>query len=86
MANNDTNYATKDIVVSGHEIETVSKFKYLGAIVTDEGSRPEILACIAKATAVVAKLKSIWKDKNIKLCTKVRQLVIASDFHLPIRP
>ena len=48
--------------------------KNLGASVTDEGSRPEILSRIAQATGALANLKVIWKDKNIALNTKIRLL------------
>ena len=59
---------------SGEKFETVQSLKYLGAIVTDEGSRPEILSRIAQATGALANLKVIWKDKNIARSTKVRLL------------
>ena len=55
-------------------------FKYLGAIVADEGSKPEILARIAQATAALAKLKTIWNDRNIALSSKIglmRSLVMS---------
>ena len=45
-------------------------FKYLGAIIA--GSKPEILARIAHATAALAKLKTIWNDRNIALSSKIR--------------
>ena len=50
----------------------IKRFKYLGAIITDEGSKPEILATIAQATAALAKLKTIWNDRNIALSSKIR--------------
>ena len=74
MANNSTEGATNDITVSGQALETVSKFKYLGTVVANEGSRPEILSRIAQATEALENLKPIWEDKNIKLCTEVRLL------------
>ena len=55
-------------------LETVQSFKYLGAIFTDEGSRPEILSRIAQAKGALANLKVIWKDKNNALSTKIRLL------------
>ncbi len=39
---------------------------------TDEGSKPEVLARIAQTTAALTKLKIIWKDKNITLSSKIR--------------
>ena len=59
---------------------TVTIFKYLGAVVSDDGSKPEILSRIAQATAALTKLKPIWRDNNISLGSKVklmRSLVIS---------
>ena len=41
--------------------------KYLGAVVSDDGSKPEILSRIARATAALTKLKPIWRDKKYLL-------------------
>ena len=71
---NNINGISSTIKVSGEKLETVQSFKYLGAIVTGEGSRPEILSRIAQATGALANLKVIWKDKNIALSTKIRLL------------
>ena len=71
---NNINGISSTIKVSGEKLETVQSVKYLGAIGTDEGSRPEILSRIAQATGALANLKMIWKDKNIALSTKIRLL------------
>ena len=42
--------------MSGQRLETVTSFKYLGSVITDEGSKPEILSRIAQATAELTKL------------------------------
>ena len=47
------------------KLETVTSFKYLGSVITDEDSNPEILCRIAQTTAVLTRLKLIWDDKNI---------------------
>ena len=39
------------IKVNGHKLETVTSFKYLVSVITDEGSKPEILSRIAQTTA-----------------------------------
>ena len=36
------------------------------------GSKPEIISSIAQTTAVMIRLKPIWKDKNITLRSKIR--------------
>ena len=47
-------------------------FKYLGSIITDEGSKPEILSGIAQTTAALTKLKPVWNDGSISLSSKIR--------------
>ena len=37
--------------VKGQKLGTITSFKYLGAVVSDDGSKPEILTSIAQATA-----------------------------------
>ena len=50
MTNNTTGINT-EIKVNGQKLETVTIFKYLGSIINDEGSKPEILSRIAQTTA-----------------------------------
>ena len=54
------------------ELGTVTNFKYLGVVVSDDGSKPEVLSRIAQATAALTKLKPIWKINNISLGSKVK--------------
>ena len=64
----------------GQKLGTVTSFKYLGAVVSDDGSKPEVLSMIEQATAALIKLKPIWRDNNISLRSKVmlmRSLVIS---------
>ena len=51
-----------DIRIGGQKLETVQSFKYLGSVVTDEGSKQEILSRIAQTIGALTKLKTIWKD------------------------
>ena len=58
------------IVIDGKTVETVTKFKYLGAIFTsngDDSTKVKRRICIAKNATVA-------KDKNISLDTKKRVL------------
>ena len=50
---NSTNGISIDIRVNGEKLDCVNRFKYLGAIIADEGSKPAILARIAQTTAAV---------------------------------
>ena len=47
MMTNNTSGINTEIKVNGQKLETVASFKYLGSVITDEGSKPEILSRIA---------------------------------------
>ena len=47
----NTSGINTEIKVDGQKLETVTSFKYLGSVITDEGSKPEILSKIAQTTA-----------------------------------
>ena len=70
----------REIKVKRQKLGTITSFKYLGAVVSDVGSKPEVLSRIAQATAAFTKLKPTWRDNNISLGSKVklmRPLVIS---------
>ena len=57
-----------------------TSFKYLGLVITDEDSKPEILSRIAQATAALTRLKPVWNDRSISLSSRIqlmRSLVIS---------
>ena len=64
--------ASTEIKVKGQKPETVTSFNYLGSVVTDEGSKPEIRSRIAQATAALTRLKPVWNDRSISLSSKIR--------------
>ena len=49
-----------EIKVNGQKLETVTSFKYLGSVITDEGSEPEIIFRIAQTTAACTSLE--WQE------------------------
>ena len=61
---NSANGIQREIKVREQKLGTVTNFKYLGAVVSDNGSKPEVLSRIAQATAAPTKLKPIWRDNN----------------------
>ena len=71
MTNNPAGIQS-DIEISSQKLESVEKFKYLGAIISDDGSKVEVLARIAQTSTALAKLKPIWNDKKISTSTKIR--------------
>ena len=77
---NSVNGIQREITVKAQTLGTVTSFKYLGAVVSDDGAIPVILSRIAQATAALTKLKRIWRDNNVSLGPKVklmRSLVIS---------
>ena len=80
MTNNPNDFQ-REIKIKGQRLKEVKNFKYLGAIISNEGSNPEILFRIAQITAAISRLKIIWKDKNISLASKVelmRTLILST--------
>ena len=79
LMTNSANGIQRKVKVKRQKFGTVTSFKYLGAVVSDDGSKPEVLSRIAQATAALTKLKPIWRDNNISLGSEVklmRSLVI----------
>ena len=75
---NRANDIQREIKVKWQKLGTVTSFKYLGEVVSDDGYKPEIPSRIAQATAAVT--KPIWRDNNKSLGAKqklTRFLVIS---------
>ena len=80
MTNNPNGFQ-REIKIKGQGLEEVENFKYLGAIISNEGSKPKILSRIAQTTATLSRLKIIWRDKNISLASKdklMRTLILST--------
>ena len=71
MTNNPNGFQ-REIKIKGQRLEEVENFKYLGAIISNEGSKPEIPSRIAQTTETLSRLKIMWRDKNISLASKVK--------------
>ena len=59
LMTNNTSGINTEIKVNGQKLETVTSLKYLGSVVTDEGSKPEILSRTAKTTEALTRLKPV---------------------------
>ena len=46
-------------LLTEQELETVTSFKYLGSVITDEGSKPRIFSRTAQTAAALTRLKSV---------------------------
>ena len=67
----NTSGINTEVTVNGQKLETVTNFKYLGSVIIDEGSKPEIISRIAQ-TAALMRLKPVWNDMSISLSSKLR--------------
>ena len=72
LMTNNTSGINTEIKVNGQKLETVTSFKYLGSVITDEVSKPEILSRIAQTTAALTRLKPVWNDRSISLISMIR--------------
>ena len=81
---NSANGIQKEIKVKGQKLCTVTSFKYLEAVVSDDGYKPEVLSRIAQATAALTKLKAIWSDNNISFGSKVKLIALSCHFHFSV--
>ena len=72
LMTNSTNDILRESKVKGKKLGTVTSFKYIGAMVSDERSKTEILSRFAQATAALTKLKPIWRDNNTSLGSKLK--------------
>ena len=71
LMTNNTSGINTEIKVNGQQLETVTSFKYLGSVITDEGSKPELLCRIAQTTTALTRLKPVWNDRCISLRSKI---------------
>ena len=72
LMTNNTSGINREIQINGLKLETVASFKYLGSVITDKGSMPEILSRIAQTTAALKRLKPVWNDRSISLSSKMQ--------------
>ena len=69
---NNTSGINTEIKVNGQKLEVVTSFKHLGSVITDEGSKPEILSRIAQTTAALTRLTPIWNDMCTSFSSNIR--------------
>ena len=68
--------------MNAQKLETVTSFKYLGSIITDEDSKHEILSRIVQTTAALTRLKPVSIDKSISPSSRIQLMcsLVASIF------
>ena len=66
-----------EVTVDGKDIEVVTKFVFLGVLITKDGlCEKELRRRIAMGKAAMGGLTSIWKDRGVTMETKVKLLKV----------
>ena len=58
LMTNSADAIKTEITLSRQELEIVIQFKYLGAIISKQGSKPEVLITAAQATSAMQNISS----------------------------
>ena len=80
---NKTSGINTEIKINGQKLETVTSFKYLGSVITNEGSRPELLSRVAQTTAALTRLKPVLNDWSISQFQDTTD-ALTCRIHLPV--
>ena len=80
LMTNNTSGINTDVKANGQKHVTVTSFKCLDSVITDEGSKPEILSRTAQTTAVLTRLKPVWNDRSLSFSSKIRLTLVTSTF------
>ena len=59
LMTNNTSGINTEIKINGQKLKTVTSFKYLGSVKTDEGSKCEKLSRIVQTKAALTRLKPV---------------------------
>ena len=84
LMTNDYGSITADISVHGQKLETVQQFKYLGAIISDQGSKSEILARAAQTMTALSKLKTIMEGQKYLPATQDQTPTCLGFHYIPV--
>ena len=76
LITNNTSGINTEIKVKGQNLETVTgdwrlSSTYLGSVMTDEGSKPDILSKITQTTAALTRWKPVWNERSISPSFKI---------------
>ena len=58
LMTNNTSGINTEIKVNGQKLETATSFKYLGSVITEVGSKPEILSRIITDNSTIDKVET----------------------------
>ena len=62
LMTNNTSGINTEIKVNGQKLKTVTSFQYLSSVITDEGTKPEILSRIKNTSEIELTASVLKKD------------------------
>ena len=85
MVNSHDNDITVNIMMNKQKLEEVDSFKYLGSVMTKDGSSDkDIGARIGQATSAFTRLDTIWKSNTLSFKVKVTIFKNTSSLNISI--
>ncbi|XP_071795059.1 uncharacterized protein [Asterias amurensis] len=73
------------VTVEGYSVEFTQKFRYLGCDIHSSGySSPDILRRLGLASSTFGQLDCVWRNKRLKLTTKLRETTGIEDILVTI--
>ena len=61
LKTNSTSGINTEIKVNGQKLQTVTRIKYLGSVISDEGYKPEILSMDSTDNSSIDKVETSFK-------------------------
>ncbi|PIK43798.1 endonuclease-reverse transcriptase [Apostichopus japonicus] len=84
LMTNSTTPFTRNIVASGQQLDTVKQLKYLGAIISEEGSKAEVLARNCTDSRSIGKAQTNLERQQLFLPVQVEALACTCNVDLPV--
>ena len=78
------NVIQREIKVKGQKLGSYKLQSKIEEVVSDDGSKLEILSRIAQATAAFTKLKPIWRENNNVAWIKGEADLLPCHFHISV--
>ena len=72
LLTDNTSGINTEVKVNRQKVDTLRSFKYLGSVITDESSKPDILSRIAQTTAALTRLNPVCNDRSISFSSEIR--------------
>ena len=84
LTTNNTSGINTEIKVNGQKLETVTSFMYLGSVITDEGSKPEIPVQDSTDNSSIDKVEASLESQEYFSQSQDTTDALPCHIHLPV--